>query len=243
MKKEKMDRNAYEIFPYILSIKNISERELEKFIDMVPYERKHKAERYAFFEDKKRCIMGYCLVKYALNKEYGLKGNLLWTYEKYGKPRLSDISDIHFNISHSGDWIAVCVGTIPMGVDIEKVRDNIHIVNKVFSQTEVETINSMTNGNAIDYFIKQWTIKEAYTKYLGKGINKDFSEIYASSMNMGIRNSLIIFDKNLLVGIGGVQEKIKDRYWLTVVSRCAPNMVYKVIEISHYRLYDKLEIR
>ena len=50
------------------------------------------------------------------------------------KPLLNLFTDFHFNISHSKDWIVWAVDNIPIGVDIEVLRDfNLKIGKKFYT--------------------------------------------------------------------------------------------------------------
>ena len=76
-----------------------------------------------------------------------------------GKPFLKDYADFHFNISHSGDFLAVAFANSSVGVDVEKIRPvNPKIANRFFTKEEEEFIK-----NENDFFYV-WTRKEAFIK-------------------------------------------------------------------------------
>lgn len=96
-----------------------------------------------------------------------------------GKPYLSaDVNEINlqFNISHSGDYLALAVAkNNSVGVDIEKHRDGTYfekISKKYFTDLEREYIFSNGAANA-ERFFEIWTAKEAGVKSFGGSFFKD----------------------------------------------------------------------
>ena len=85
----------------------------------------------------------------------------------HGKPYFPG-TDIHFNISHSGDLKILAIAETPVGVDIEKVRKADLRVAKRFCENEY---NYITQKDSEHRFFEIWTKKEAYLKYKGTGLN------------------------------------------------------------------------
>ena len=114
-------------------------------------------------------------------KDYSVKKNLGLTCEEinqtpivrgtHGKPYFKDLPQIHFSISHSGRYFGCCFETVPIGFDLEDLgirRLKIKAVaRRFFTQQEYEYV--LTGGEKAFYEI--WIRKEAYVKYLGKGIS------------------------------------------------------------------------
>lgn len=90
--------------------------------------------------------------------------------DENGKPYFKDYPDFYFNISHSGDLIAVAFSSSSVGVDIEKLKDaNFKIAERRFTDKEKQFIK-----NNLDFFYV-WTRKEAYLKRTGKGLRQSLS--------------------------------------------------------------------
>lgn len=106
-------------------------------------------------------------------------------YHPYGKPFLKD-NPVYFNLSHSEEYAILVVSTIPVGVDIEKVRDNFEtskIVNRFFCENEKDLV-----GNNLEKFFEYWVRKESLIKAVGKGLgmgldNLDVTEDLVSYEN------------------------------------------------------------
>jgi 4'-phosphopantetheinyl transferase len=102
-----------------------------------------------------------------------------------GKPELepSD-SSLAFNLSHSGNQIAVVIANNPrVGVDIEfHKRDiDVHSIAKDhFCASEIELLRAGSPEQASTYFFRFWTLKEAYLKAVGIGLGVSLSRIDVS---------------------------------------------------------------
>jgi 4'-phosphopantetheinyl transferase len=102
----------------------------------------------------------HAIIGQLLEKE----GNEL-EYDTFGKPQLKDRS--HFlSVSHSGSYSAVIISkTIPVGIDIEKIRDRVERVKDMFlSQEEVMQIGTK---NRMEKLVVYWGAKEALYKIYG----------------------------------------------------------------------------
>lgn len=110
-------------------------------------------------------------------REYGLREK---TVEiecgKYGKPRLKEYKDIHFNISHSGKYVMCAAANVPVGADVQENLGSKNIIAKrFFSREEYERIIACADDNeAAKLFYRYWTLKESYVKALGVGIGDAF---------------------------------------------------------------------
>lgn len=104
---------------------------------------------------------------------------LSFVYGPKGKPALSDSNGVHFNISHSGDWIALAVSQTPVGVDIEYARDTRKtdsIVRRFFHPQEAEHYRTLSPEEQRRFFYERWTAREAALKALGIGLTVEINE-------------------------------------------------------------------
>lgn len=150
-------------------------------------ERKEKCNAYLNIDDKKRCICADMLLRSVLcdklklsseKLEFGVNGN--------GKPYLIN-GELKFNISHSGDYVAVAVNeNKEVGIDIEKIREiSAHTAKHIFSdsdklfvfQSENIPRSKITDPQTLVRFFKVWTYKEAYSKMTGEGITDNLKNI------------------------------------------------------------------
>ncbi len=113
--------------------------------------------------------LAYCALTFC--KENGLTApaDFGLTKGKYGKPFFANLPEVHFSISHSGDFWLCAFGENPLGVDIEKwrVADYSAIARRFFHPEECKAVAS----GSISTFFNIWTAKESYVKYHGKGLS------------------------------------------------------------------------
>ncbi len=103
--------------------------------------------------------------------------SLIFDKTEQGKPFCVSHPEIHFNLSHSGNWVVMAVSDQPIGVDIETPnpkRNIMAIAEHYFLPEEVKIIRS--SKDALDMFYKLWTLKEAYVKATGEGIVSGLSK-------------------------------------------------------------------
>ena len=187
----------------------LDKEEFFKLLNNLNENDKEKILKYKKYEDSLRSLYGKLLLKDALNiKEL----NLL--YNKYGKPYLKDpYSNIHFNISHSGEWVVLAIDTVPIGIDIQEITNtDIKIAKRFFSKEESEYIFSLSEENQIEAFIKLWSLKESYIKAEGKGLS-----IPLNSFTIDISRDIPV----LRQGINSKQcefytYKVEDNYFMSV---------------------------
>lgn len=92
-----------------------------------------------------------------------------------GKPYIKE-SNLYFNLSHSNDYAACVVSKFQVGIDIEKIRSRIRRIAPRFLH-EKELIKFNDNKLSNKELTIQWTIKEAFTKFLGAGLTIPFNKI------------------------------------------------------------------
>lgn len=99
---------------------------------------------------------------------------LIFALERHGKPYLPDYCDFQFNISHSGDQLAIAVAQhCPLGIDIEvwkQKADFEALVKRCFAEEEQVYWQSLPEEHKKSEFYHFWTRKEAFVKATGRGI-------------------------------------------------------------------------
>jgi 4'-phosphopantetheinyl transferase len=91
----------------------------------------------------------------------------------HGKPELA--GGPSFSVAHSGELalIAVSVGTLSLGVDIERIRPERRVsglIGRFLSPSERQELECLSGERLVDAFHWCWTAKEAYLKALGVGL-------------------------------------------------------------------------
>lgn len=156
---------------YLFDINELKEETIYQYIlNLLPEvglwnERRERILAYLKIEDKMRSIGAGLLLKHIFDINHmnytDLKKN------EYGKLYIDGLEKVKFNISHSGDFVVCTIGSSENGVDIEKNIYGIDIARKFFTKNEYQRI---VQGTA-DMFTRIWTLKEAYMKEKGMGLN------------------------------------------------------------------------
>ncbi|NLQ92062.1 4'-phosphopantetheinyl transferase superfamily protein [Streptococcus mutans] len=167
----------------IRSQKPLEDRMFFSLLELIEEEDRKQILRYQFWQDRQRLLLGHLLSRYAIIQEYALTNKEIQIRRHaYGKPYIKDYSQIHYNISHSGEWVVVAIGRSPIGIDVENRREDWDLIGeRVFSESEKYWSQNSYKRKAI-----LWTIKEAYVKYLGIGLSKSLN-----SFSIDIKRKII----------------------------------------------------
>lgn len=172
------------------NINNLSDLNVE-----ISSQRKTKVEHFSFIDDKKRCILAEVLLK------KGLKYFNIYDYEliynENNKPYIKD-SNIYFNISHSGDYVAIIMSDVEVGIDIQKIKElKLNIAKRFFHENEYQRIIDEKDVNKqTELFYIYWTMKEAYTKAIGKGLAIPLNSFDVTDSNFDYNFQEIEIDDN-----------------------------------------------
>lgn len=147
--------------------------------NMLPPDSILKAEKYHFTEDKKRSVAGEFLKRVLLANVLGTRASLLeFKTNPFNKPLLSSHEGVHFNLTHSGDWVLIATDENPLGIDIEKIEPEIPNVEEiVFTSEEIRQIYQYGSKESVHRFYNHWTRKESYIKALGVGFSASLEKI------------------------------------------------------------------
>ncbi|MEO5376856.1 MAG: 4'-phosphopantetheinyl transferase superfamily protein [Magnetococcus sp. DMHC-6] len=146
-------------------------------------------------------------------------GSLRFSYTDKGRPFLSaeqNPQHVDFNLSHSGEWIAVVVGRgCRVGIDLEFMDDKEEeiqsIAERFFHSEEIHHLSSLTNKQAVlRDFYRLWTAREALYKAYGSGLHElnatqSFLPILASGRMDCFKNDVCyrLVELNVLPGYAG----------------------------------------
>jgi 4'-phosphopantetheinyl transferase len=110
-------------------------------------------------------------------------------YDVLGKPFFDNDSAIRFSISHTFDYIAIAFDKNDVGIDIEHIRTGKEaIVKRFFTDEEKEYLFALPYEKFDAAFTQLWTLKEAYSKCVGTGINGSFATQTIDLSSLKARN-------------------------------------------------------
>ena len=131
--------------------------------------------KFRKWEDAHRSLLGKALLLQGL-KQFDLSALSLAevSYTPFQKPYFNN--GIHFNISHSGNYIVCAISKMEVGIDIEEVKDiPLSDFTELFSPEELKLI--FTDPNNFLPFYTLWTQKEAFLKASGVGLNLPLNQV------------------------------------------------------------------
>lgn len=120
--------------------------------------------------------------KYVAQHEAGLKLLIGLLYDRFGitadradiklspsgKPYLASCPEIHFNITHTGNFVAAAVSRRELGIDLERV----HACKPELALRWLKPFGGETVSDDIG-FTRAWTRFESYIKLTGRGLAED----------------------------------------------------------------------
>lgn len=137
-------------------------------------EPKHKQSGERRWEHR----VGEALLARGLKELYGLDLSAETRQTgSHGKPYLAAHSQIHYNISHSGQYVVCAFAPQEIGVDIQKhkqVKLERMLGRLVPSEKKDQILSS---DNPCQGFFDQWALRESYLKWTGEGFTKNPKDI------------------------------------------------------------------
>jgi 4'-phosphopantetheinyl transferase len=162
---------------------DVSELDYDQLHGSVSQARIIRSSKYIHQRDKKLCIGVEILLNYLL-KKIGLD-NPIFDSDEYGKPYIKNYSDVHFNLTHSQNYVACAISDSPVGVDIEHIHDvDLELAKKYFQDQEYEYVKNNQHNNA---FFELWVLKESYMKMTGLGFGLGLDEFMVEIDDLDIK--------------------------------------------------------
>ncbi|MCB5027847.1 4'-phosphopantetheinyl transferase superfamily protein [Streptococcus mutans] len=200
----------------IRSQKPLEDRMFFSLLELIEEEDRKQILRYQFWQDRQRSLLGHLLSRYAIIQEYALTNKEIQIRRHaYGKPYIKDYSQIHYNISHSGEWIVCVVDSSSVGIDIQEHRGAKNDLAKYyFSPREQNYLFSLEKDEQSVAFYDLWSMKEAYIKATGKGLSQPLNEFSVAQEEEGFC-SVVEKERRYFLR----QYKIENGYSLAVCSQ------------------------
>jgi len=166
---------------------------------------------------KLQTVAGELLARYAVGQYlHSPLQEINLVFGEKGKPHISNLSDVHFNISHSGHYVVCAVAPKEIGIDVERIRRvNLRIAERFFSPSEISDLMALGEEARMHYFITLWTIKESYLKAIGRGLTQHLNSFTIISTG----DSYLLTGNHEAEGFGIETHQLSADYMMAV---CAP---------------------
>lgn len=151
---------------YAINIKELPDaKDHPAVLQNIGSSRRGKVMGYLQADDRRRCLGAGILLADILPL-YGEDPEKI-SLGPMGKP---EAGKIHFNISHSGDWVLCAVSGKAVGCDIEKIdQEPEGVAQCFFHPKEAEYLQKFQGEERNKMFFRLWTWKESYMKMTGEG--------------------------------------------------------------------------
>lgn len=166
-------------YPWDVLIASVSQQKREKLL------------RLKNREDRLRGLIADLLIQAVLMRQYGiLRDHIRFQVDSYGKPYLPD-QPLHFNVSHSGDWVVAAFDDTLVGIDIEAMEpvDYRRLSETFFSEEECRQILGEDECRQLETFYAVWTGKESYVKAIGRGLSVSLKSFVFCKRQMKVFSS------------------------------------------------------
>lgn len=168
---------------YIMDIRQLEdETAFHSAVETLSPYRRQKIALLKHGKDKSRSLGASLALNEAL-KEYGLEERSMeYDVGGQGKPMFRYYPEIHFSISHSGEYAICSIGEEEIGSDIERVRsEKERLAERFFTEEELTWIRkAKLPKEREERIFRIWTMKESFLKVTGFGMSlplKDFAVV------------------------------------------------------------------
>jgi len=144
----------------------------ERALGLLPADRRARIHGFRQPADALRSLLGELLVRSLIGERLGPDvARAPFARGPHGKPRVAGHADVHFNLSHSGDWAVCAVDSQPIGVDVERIVPLTPAdLGAALSPAERAYLDGLAAAARPVALFRLWTLKESHTKALGLGL-------------------------------------------------------------------------
>lgn len=204
-------------------VQEVKERQLCSVLDR---SRSQKLFEIHNRKERMRHIFAGLLLRYAFLQEgYGIDA---WQQVEivegiYGKPYLKAYSTFQYSLSHSGEWVACAVDTMPVGIDIQEMKSwKMTLAKRFFHEQEYNRLLALQESDMnrqTREFYSMWTAKESAVKWSGRGIgggirqlltDADYKFIYDIDQKQQIKIKQYHISENYIVCVCSENDNFPD---------------------------------
>lgn len=148
--------------------------DINYFSSFLSIDEKKRANCFRFLRDQERFIISRSVLRNILAGYLGeAPQSIEIMYGFWGKPHLQKEKALHFNLSHSGDYVLYAITRdYEVGIDLEYINPDLEldeIALMILSPKELNYWKTVKPEEKVNVFFKLWVCKEALVKSSGKG--------------------------------------------------------------------------
>lgn len=150
--------------------------DISKVFSLLSSEEHIKANSFVFEQLRRRYVLAHAILRILISRYLSISpGSISFSYTFYGKPFCQNYRNFHFNMSHSGNYVAYIFSfNHEVGIDIEFIKEDFpleSLILQVMSHSERKVFHKLTDSQKIDFFYDTWTLKESFLKAVSVGLS------------------------------------------------------------------------
>ena len=122
---------------YVVKVNSpIDENTFQFLLKFVQQDKKEPILKQRKKQNADNMLIADVLTKIAINNVFEIPlQEQNFAYSNHGKPYLSGFSDVHFNISHSGTYVACGLADKPIGIDV-RLPVNVRLITLIIHSNQ-----------------------------------------------------------------------------------------------------------
>ena len=144
-----------------------------------------------------------------LKKDYEMEACPEILRDDMGKPYL-EASPLHFNVSHSGEYVGIAVSEYPVGIDIQEKKE---IKEGMYCKVVQPKEHVLIGEEGQRDFLRLWTLKESFVKAEGKGLRISMKDYYFEKEK---ENYFVIYGGQKQPWTFNIEETLVEGYFISV---------------------------
>lgn len=175
---------------FIFDVNQLRNQDLfQAHFKCMPKERQEVVMKYKQEDDRLRSL-GAGVVLASILKQYKIDfAQAVLEYGPNGKASVAGRPDIHFNLTHSGNYAAGICGVSPVGIDVEMLGAlNERTAKRFFHDGEYRYLMEAEDEEERRLrFFRLWVLKESFMKATGLGMKLPLDDFEISISGQDIR--------------------------------------------------------
>lgn len=189
----------------------LDEAQQRRYAGWLDHDERVRWQRFHIKADQQCYLLAHALVRSVLAGYLQQSPEQLrFTHNRYGKPELDHslqprLHALRFNLSHTRGLIALAVTVdAEVGVDVEATSRKVEVqalADRFFAPSEASLLRETAPDLQRELFFRLWTLKEAYVKARGLGLQ------------LGLESFAFSFDAQEAPGMTTVEPNVDATHW------------------------------
>ncbi len=147
-----------------------------------------------------------------LKRDYKIENCPEILKDEMGKPYLEG-NPLQFNVSHSGEYLAIAVSQQPVGIDIQGPK---LIKDGMFKKVVQPEEDCLIGEDRQKDFLRLWALKESFVKAEGKGLRIALKDYYFEKEN---DQYLVNYGGQRMPWTFNIEETLVEGYFVSVCGK------------------------